>query len=236
MTAGLNRTRHGIARGSSTRTAPNMPCGAAEHADVQENSYVTAIVDSAWSAIMDRQHVAQKAHIRTAWANARLLSLAKIKQHIMRETHEPVTLEALLLAEPPRTKHQKRSWWSNVESISRCIMAYHHAISASNHHTAYAIQQHIYAYAYVLRRGLPSNVDVTEFFALLHQAITNRALNMALRKTIGNSLGDDLFVGPDSQSVTQFGRQALADILEQCIDTVLTDYQSLRDDMKKFRR
>ena len=115
-------------------------------------------------------------------------------------------------------------------------MAYHHAISASNYDTAYAIQQHIYAYAYVLRRGLPSNVDVTEFFALLHQAITNRALNMALRKTIGNSLGDDLFVGPDSRCVTQFGRQALADILEQCIDTVLTDYQSLRDDMKKFRR
>ena len=236
MTAGLNRARHGIARSSSMPTAPNMPCGAAEHADVQENSYVTAIVDSAWSAIMDRQHVARNAYIRTAWANARLLSLAKIKQHIMRETHEPVTLEALLLAEPPRTKHQRRSWWSNVESISRCIMAYHHAISASDHDTGCAIQQDIYAYAYVLRRGLPSNVDVTEFFALLHQAITNRALNMALRKTIGNSLGDDLFVGPDSRSVTQFGRQALADILEQCIDTVLTDYQSLRDDMKKFRR
>ena len=215
MTRGLKQT----SSGSSTPTAPNMPRGAAKHADVLENSYVTAT-----------------GHIRTAWANARLLSLAKIKQHIMRETHEPVTLEALLLAEPPRTKHQKRSWWSNVESISRCIAAYHHAISASEHDKGRAIQQDIYAYAYVLRRGLPSNVDVTEFFALLHQAITNRALNMALRKTIGNSLGDDLFVGPDSRCVTQFGRQALADILEQCIDTVLTDYQSLRDDMKQFRR
>ena len=91
------------------------------------------------------------------------------------------------------------------------------------------------AYAYILRRGLPSNVDVTEFFALLHRAITNRALNMALRKTIDKSLGDDLLVGPDGQCVTQFGRPALADILEHCIDTVLTDYQSLRDNMKQFQ-
>ena len=119
MTAGLNHTRRGIARGTSMPTAPNMPCGAAEHADVQENSYVTAIVDSAWSAVMDRQHVAQQAHIRTAWANARLLSLAKIKQHIMKQTHEPVTLGA--------------SWWSNMESISRCIPQKLHAISASEH-------------------------------------------------------------------------------------------------------
>ena len=232
MTRGLKQT----SSGSSTPTAPNMPRGAAEHADVLENSYVTATVDSAWSAIMDRQRVARNAHTRIAWANSRLLSLAKIKQHIMKETHEPVTLEALLHAEPPRTKHQKRSWSSNVASISCCIAAYHHAISSSEHHSCRAIQQEICAYAYTLRRGLPSNVDVTEFFALLHRAIMNRALNMALRKTIDKSLGDDLFVGSDGRCVTQLGRQALADILEQCIDKVLTDYQSLRDDIKQFRR
>ena len=140
MTAGLNRTRRGIARGSSMPTAPNMPCGAAEHADVQMNSYVTAT-----------------RHIRTAWANARLLSLAKFKQHIMRETHEPVTLEA--------------SWWSNMESISQCIATYHHAIGASEHDSCRAIQHDICAYAYALRRCL-SNVNMTEFFELLHRAST----------------------------------------------------------------
>ena len=147
MTPCLHRTRHGISRGSSTPTASNMPCLAEEHADVQENSYVTAIVDSAWSEIMDRQHVAQNPYIRTAWANARLLSLARIKQHIMRETHEPVTLEALLHAEPSQTKHQKRSWKCNVDSISRCIAAYHHAISAAEHDLCRSIQQDICAYA-----------------------------------------------------------------------------------------
>ena len=230
MTPGLMQT----SCGSSTPTAPNMSRGAAEHADVLENSYVTATVDSAWSAIMDRQRVARNAHIRSAWANARL-SLARIKQHIMRETHEPVTLEALLHAEPSQTKHQKRSWKCNVDSISRCIAAYHHAISAAEHDLCRSIQQDICAYAYTLRRGLPSNVDVTEFFALLHRVITNRALNMALRKTIDKSLGNDLLVGPDGRCVNQLGRQALADVLEHCMDTVLTDYQSLRDNMKLLR-
>ena len=48
--------------GSSTPTAPNMPRGAAEHADVLENSYVRAT-----------------GHIRTAWTNARLSHWLKLR-------------------------------------------------------------------------------------------------------------------------------------------------------------
>ena len=206
-----------------------MPRGAAEHADFLQNSYVRATVDSAWSVIINRQFII------SAWANANLLSLFRIKQHIERETHQPLTLEALLHAEPPRTNHQKRSWWSNIESKSRCVAGSHHAAGASEHDTCRSIQGDICAYAHTLRRGLPSNVDVTEFLTLLHRAITNRALNMALRKTIDQSLGA-LFVGPDSRCVTRFGRQALADILEQCLNTVEDDYQSLQAKMRQFRR
>ena len=177
-----------------------------------------------------------KHDISSAWANARLLSLARIKQHIVRYTHEPVTLEALRHAEPPQAKHQKRSWWSSMESISRCIAAYHHAVSASEHGSCRSIEQDICAYAYTLRQGLPSDVDVTEFFTLLHRAITNRALNMALRKTIDKSLDDDLRVSPDGRCVSQLGRQTLADILEQCVDTVQADYLRLRDNIRQFRR
>jgi hypothetical protein len=71
---------------------------------------------------------------------------------------------------------------------------------------------------------------------LLHQGITNRALNMALRKTIDQSLSDDLPVGPVGRRVTEHGRQALADLLEQCLDIVEQDYQNLRTDMRQFRR
>ena len=232
MTPGLKRT----SSGSSTHVAPNvpqdgdehacdkkttrdMPRSAAEHAAFLENSYVTAIIDSAWSA----------------WSWSRLLSLARIKELIMKETHEPVTLEALLHAEPPRTRQQKRSWWSNIESISRCVAAYHHAISASEHDSCRLVQRNICAYAFTLRRGLPSNVDVTEFFTLLHRAITNRALNMALRATVDKSLRNDFLVGPDSRCMAHSGRHALADILEHCLDSVKTDYQALRNRMKQLR-
>ena len=216
--------------------AGDMPCGAAEHAAEQQETchaapraYVRATVDSAWSIIIDGQSIS------STWANAELISLFRIQQHIEMETHAPVTLEMLLHAEPRQAKQPRRSWWSNVESISRCVAGYHHAVGASEHDSIRSIQEDICGYAYTLRRGLPSNVDVTEFFALLHRAITNRALNMALRKTIDKSLGDDLLVGPDGRCVTQFGRQALADILEHCIDTVLTDYQSLQDNMRQFQ-
>ena len=213
-----------------------MPCGAAEHAAEQQETchaapraYVRATVDSAWSIVIDGQSIS------STWANAELISLSRIQQHIEMETHAPVTLEMLLHAEPRQAKQPRRSWWSNVESISRCVAGYHHAVGASEHDLIRSIQGDICGYAYTLRRGLPSNVDVTEFFALLHRAITNRALNMALRKTIDKSLGNDLLVGPDGRCVTQLGRQALADLLEHCIDTVLTDYQSLRDNMKQFQ-
>ena len=66
--------------------------------------------------------------------------------------------------------------------------------------------------------------------------MTNRALNMALRKTIDQSLGVDLPVGLVGRRVTENGRQALAVVFEQCHDIVEQDYQTLRTDMQQFRR
>ena len=148
---------------------------------------------------------------------------------------KPVTLEMLLRAEPQQTKYQKTSWWSNVESVFRCVAWYHHVFGASEHDSCRSIQGDIRAYAHTLRRGLPSGIDVTQFLMLLHQGITYRALNMALRKTVDQSLSDDLLVGPGGRRVTEHGRQALADVLGQCLDIVEQDYQRLRTDMRQFR-
>ena len=161
--------------------------------------------------------------------------MCRINEHVERETHVPVALEMLLHEEPQRTKYQKRSGWSNVESISRCVAGYHHAFGASEHDSCRSIQGGICAYAHTLRRGLPSSDDVTQFFMLPHQGITNRASNMALRKSIDQSLSDDLPVGPVGRRVTEHGRQALTDLLEQCLDLVEQDYQKLRTDMRQFR-
>ena len=206
-----------------------MPCGAAEHAASLQNSYVRTTIQSAWTIITDGQIISP------TWANSTLISLSRIQQHVERETHVPVTLEMLLHGDPHRWKYQKRSWWSNVESVSRCVAGYHHAFGASEHDSCRSIQRDICAYAHTLRRGLPNSVDVTQFLTLLHQGITNRALNMALRKTIDQSLSDDLPVGPIGRRVTEHGRQAFADLLEQCLAIVERDYQRLRTNMRQFR-
>ena len=224
--------------GTSLLTSPaarDVPCGAAEHSDLLQKIYVRATVHSAWSIIMELS--LNPEHIEANAKLAKLISLSRIQQHIEQETHVPVTLEMLLHAGPQRTKHQKISWWSNVEAICRCVQEYHHAVGASEHETCRSIQDDICAYAQMAKRGVRvPHVDVTEFLALLYQAIMNRALNMALRKTIDQSLSDDLLVSLHGRRVTMFGRHALADILERCLDIVKDDYQRLRTDMRQFRR
>ena len=184
---------------------------------VLENRYAAAIIDAAWSNVMRRQ-------------DARLLSLDRIKELIMKDTFGPVTLKALLYAEPPRTRLQ-----GDVESIFRCVAAYRRAIIASEHDLCRLVQRRIYAYTFTLRRSLPTNVDVTEFCTLLHRAIMNRALNIALRAAVDKSLHDDFLVNPDSRSTAHFGRLALADMLEHCLDSVNTDYEALLDSMNQLR-
>ena len=213
-----------------------MACGAAEHAAEQQETchaapraYVRATVDSAWSIIIDGQSIS------STWANSELISLSGIQNHIAMVTHAPVTLEMLLNAEPRQTKQPKRSWWSNVESISRCVAGYHHAVGASEHDKIESIRADICGYAYTLRRGLPSHVDVTEFFPLLLRAIANRALKMALRTTLEHSLVDDLPVGPHGRPVTMCGRKALTDIFDVCLDIVKEDYEKLGNELRQFR-
>ena len=129
---------------------------------------------------------------------------------------------------------RNRRGQGDIESISRCVAAYHHAISASEHDSCRLVRRDIFAYTFTLRRGLASNVDVTEFFMLLHRAITNRALNIALRAAVDKGLRDDFLVNPDSRSKAHFGRLALADILERCLASVNTDYEALQDRLNQL--
>ena len=70
---------HVTPRVASEDNAGDMPRGAAEHAVFLQNSYVRTTVHSAWTM-----------------ANAGLISLSRLQQHIERETHVPVTLNMLL--------------------------------------------------------------------------------------------------------------------------------------------
>ena len=206
--------------------------GAAEHPELchaASKAYVRATVDSAWTTVMDGPPVSK------CRPNLDLISLSEIQSHIAMVTYAPVTMDMLLNAKPQHNKQLKRSWWSNIESISRCVAVYHNAFVASEHYKIELIQRDICGYAYILRRGLPSHVDVTEFFPLLLRAIANRSMNMALRTTIDHSLAHALHVGPCGRPVTTSGRKALGDILEVCLDIVKVDYEKLGIELREFR-
>ena len=210
--------------------------GVSEHNEEQldvchaaPRAYVRSTVDSAWTTIIDGQCIS------STWAESHLISKSAVQNHIAMSTHAPVTMDMLLNAEPQHNKQLKRSWWSNIESISRCVAVYHNAFVASEHYKIELIQRDICGYAYILRRGLPSHVDVTEFFPLLLRAIANRSMNMALRTTIDHSLAHALHVGPCGRPVTTSGRKALGDILEICLDIVKVDYEKLGIELREFR-
>ena len=190
----------------------------------ENNDYVFAKVHTAWTYTFSRH-----------WENADVISLPKIQQHLLRETHVPVSLEMLLYADPQQTKYRRRSWWSIVESVLRCVGSYQRAIGAAEHLSCRSIQRDLLEYSITLRRGLPNSVDVKQFLALLHRTITNRAWNLALHKTIDESLKDDLIVGPGGCRVSEKGQQTLADMLSQCLDIVDQEYQTLRSDMRQFQ-
>ena len=213
-----------------------QPVSDAEHNEEQPDvchaasrAYVRATVDSAWTTIIDGPPV------NSCQPNSEIISLSGIQSHVAMVTYAPVTMDMLLNAEPQQTKQMRRSWWSNIDSISRCVAMYHHAVGASEHDKIESIRRDICGYAYTLRRGLPSHVDVTEFFPLLLRAIANRAMNMALRTTIDHSLANGLYVGPHGKPVTMSGRKALSDILEVCLDIVKEDYEKLGNELREFR-
>ena len=132
-------------------------------------------------------------------------------------------------------KRQNISWWSNVQSISRCVAAYHDAFGASEHDACHTIREDISGYACALKRGLPNSADTSQFLGLLHRAIENRSFNMAQRKIIILSFDDHLLILPIGQRLDEETRRVVADVLEQCLEITQADYETLQADMRTFR-
>ena len=205
----------------SPATAANIPRGAAEQTDHRSNAYVRETIESAWTR---------------ASANARFVSRSSLQEKLEQEMLVPITLEILFHHDPPR-RMQNKSWPGALETVSRCGAAYHHAFGASEHDACLSIQNDICGWANRLRRDLPGNVDTTQFLTLLHQYIENRSFNMAVRTVINQSLGSLYFsVRPLGQRSDDRGRQAVADLLEQCLNVLQEDHARLQTNLRQFRR
>ena len=193
---------------------------AAEHADHQLNAYVSATIASAWALVCPRND---------------LVSRARLQKRIEQEMHVPTTLDMLLHADPSE-KMQKRSWSGNLESVSRCVAAHHHAFAAAEHDACFRMQSDICGHAYILKRGLISNADSTQFLLLLNRFIENRSFNMALRKIIDKSLQDAWMFCPIGRRPDEQSRRAVADLLEQCCAIIEEEHATLQTDMRSFRK
>ena len=89
---------------------------------------------------------------------------------------------------PPAKKQRKGSVWStSIESISRCVAAYHHAVIATEHDACEEIVNNISTCAHMICK----KTDVSDqLLKLLHQWIENRSINMALRLSLERCLAE----------------------------------------------
>ena len=110
-----------------------------------------------------------------------------LKRDVIDVTFVPLTRCALARrsARPPAKKPRTGGIWpTSIESISRCVAAYHRAANEAEHDECDGIVDNIGAYAHTLYM----NTDVPDqLVKLLHQWIENRSINMALKVSLERS-------------------------------------------------
>ena len=110
-----------------------------------------------------------------------------LKRDVIDVTFVPLTRCALAgrSARPPGKKQRTGGIWpTSIESISRCVAAYHRAANEAEHDECEGIVDNIGAYAHTLfmRTDVPD-----QLVKLLHQWIENRSINMALKLSLERS-------------------------------------------------
>ena len=116
-----------------------------------------------------------------------------LKRDIIDLTFVPLTRCTLarLSAMPPGKKPRTGGIWPTcIESISRCVGAYHRAANATEHGKCDGIVDNIGAYAHTLCMRTD---DPDQFVKLLHQWIENRSINMALRLCLDRRVAESSF-------------------------------------------
>ena len=153
----------------------------------EHNTHYTHLAAVILDAAMERTASLTFLAARTeAWFNS-------LKQDVIDVTFVPMTRCDLVRrsAIPPAKKQRKGSVWStSIESISRCVAAYHHAVIATEHDACEEIVNNISAFAHTICK----KTDVSDqLLKLLHQWIENRSINMALRLSLDNCLAERTF-------------------------------------------
>ena len=153
-------------------------------AATEHNTHHTHLAAVILDAAIERTASSSYTAVRTkAWFN-------NLKQDVIDVTFVPLTRCALARrsARPPKKKQRKGGIWpTSIESISRCVAAYHRAANGAEHDECDGIVDNIGAYAHTLCTRTNCS---DQLLKLLHQWIENRSINMALRLCLERCLAE----------------------------------------------
>ena len=194
-------------------------------ASTEHNTHYTHLAAVILDAAMERTASLTFLAARTeAWFNS-------LKQDVIDVTFVPMTRCDLVRrsAIPPAKKQRKGSVWStSIESISRCVAAYHHAVIATEHDACEEIVNNINTFAHMICK----KTDVSDqLLKLLHQWIENRSINIALRLSLDRCLEKFTFW----EHITAEKRAQAVSLLETAMAIIRTDGEELRRCMDNLR-
>ncbi len=200
-------------------------CASTTSAATEHNTHHTHLAAVILDAAMERTAPSSYAAARTkAWFN-------NLKQDVIDVTFVPLTRCALARrsARPPKKKQRKGGIWpTSIESISRCVAAYHRAANGAEHDECDGIVDNIGAYAHTLC----TRTDCSDqLLKLLHQWIENRSINIALRLSLNRCLEKFTFW----EHITAEKRAQAVSLLETAMAIIRTDGEELRRCMDNLR-
>ena len=167
----------------STRPQLQSTASAATEHNAHHTHLAAVILDAAMEQALDEGYSDERTE---AW-------FKNLKRDVIDVTFVPLTRCALARrsARPPGKKARTGGIWpTSIESISRCVAAYHRAAKATEHGECDGIVDNIGAYAHTLCMRTD---DSDPLVKLLHQWIENRSINMALRLSLDNCLAERTF-------------------------------------------
>ena len=194
-------------------------------ASTEHNTHYTHLATVILDAAMKRTAALTFLAARTeAWFNS-------LKQDVIDVTFVPMTRCDLVRrsAIPPAKKQRKGSVWStSIESISRCVAAYHHAVIATEHDACEEILNNISTFAHMICKRTDAS---DQLLKLLHQWIENRSINIALRLSLDRCFQKFTFW----EHITAEKRAQAVSLLETALAIMRTDGEELRRCMDNLR-
>ena len=184
-------------------------------------THVAAVILDA--AVQRAVYLTYSATRTEAWFNS-------LKQDVIDLTFVPITRCDLVRrsAIPPTKKRKGSPWSTSIESIARCVAAYHHAVIATEHDACEEIVDNISAFAHTIC----TRTDVSDqLLKLLFQWIENRSINRALRLSVDRCVLRRNFW----EHITEEKCAQAASLLETAMAIVRTDSEELRRCMDNLR-